>query len=127
MTSESTGSAQDGAMSSTDGDWEHFAQNDPYFYVVTEEKYKNANLNKDSIAEFYARGQSHIERVLRVLNDHFGPSERPRVSLDFGCGVGRLVFPLARISERAIGVDVSDTMLEIAAQNAKRFGIDNIV
>ena len=69
-------------MSSTDRDWEHFAQNDPYFYVVTEEKYKNANLNQESIRDFYARGQSHVERVLRVLRrsrtgDHRSTGNEP--------------------------------------------------
>lgn len=113
-------------MSSTDSDWEHFAQEDPYFYVMTEDKYKNANIDEDAIINFYARGQGQIDRVLKTLSEHFDLPASRGVALDFGCGVGRLLFPLAKVSRQAIGIDISDTMMTIAAENAKKFGIENV-
>lgn len=48
----------------------------------------------------------HFDR----MNTLFGAFE-PRSALDFGCGVGRLTVPLAQITGRATGVDISPGML----------------
>ena len=40
--------------------------------------------------------------------------------LDFGCGPGYFLIPLARVARRAIGVDVSPRMLEKASRKAKK-------
>jgi SAM-dependent methyltransferase len=55
-------------------------------------------------------------RPRRTAGDDF----RPRRVLDFGCGVGRVLIPLARDAERAVGVDVSPEMLTEAAANVAR-------
>ncbi len=48
--------------------------------------------------------------------ERLGLCAERRNALDFGCGVGRLTAPLAKRFDRAIGVDVSATMLD----NARR-------
>jgi ubiquinone/menaquinone biosynthesis C-methylase UbiE len=45
------------------------------------------------------------------------------VVVDFGCGPGFFLIPLANVAGRAIGVDVSPRMLEKAAQHAKKKGV----
>lgn len=45
------------------------------------------------------------------------------VVIDFGCGPGFFLIPLAKVAERAIGIDVSPRMLEKAAQLAKKRGV----
>lgn len=47
-------------------------------------------------------------------------------ALDFGCGVGRLVIPLARAFEHVTGVDISSAMLETAAQNCLEQNLNNV-
>jgi ubiquinone/menaquinone biosynthesis C-methylase UbiE len=42
------------------------------------------------------------------------------VVVDFGCGPGFFLIPIAKIAGRAIGIDVSPHMLERAAQRAKK-------
>jgi len=42
------------------------------------------------------------------------------VAVDFGCGPGYFTIPLARIAQKAIGVDVSPRMLEKAAVYARK-------
>jgi 2-polyprenyl-3-methyl-5-hydroxy-6-metoxy-1,4-benzoquinol methylase len=49
----------------------------------------------------------------------------PQSALDFGCGIGRLLFPLSKVSQRAIGVDISPTMLEYARANLEERGVAN--
>src|SRR5262249_37962087 len=46
--------------------------------------------------------------------------------LDFGCGVGRLTIPLARVCQSVVGVDVSDGMLAQARKNSEEQGVTNV-
>jgi cyclopropane fatty-acyl-phospholipid synthase-like methyltransferase len=62
-----------------------------------------------------------------MLRWRFGAPERFTHSLDFGCGVGQLLLPLARCSETAHGVDVSPTMLEHCRRHAAEQNVTNIV
>ena len=63
---------------------------------------------------------------LKVLANRFNCPQQLGTALEFGCGVGRLLLPLARRSRRAIGVDVSPTMLQHCAENARNAGLDNV-
>src|SRR4029079_18855216 len=111
---------------STDDDWERFAQADPYFAVLTHERFKGSDLAGEDREIFFASGQQHIDDIFQVLRSHFGSPERLDVSLDFGCGVGRLLLPLARRSSLALGVDFSTTMLRVCAANAHQESLANI-
>lgn len=111
---------------STDQDWEKFAAADPYWAVLTADEFKAENLNEANRKAFFQSGESHVAYVFSTLRRFFGAPERMGVSLDFGCGVGRLVVPLARRCDLAIGVDISETMRTIAAANARREGLANI-
>jgi SAM-dependent methyltransferase len=110
----------------TDEDWERFAQTNPYFAVLTDERFKGTDLEGEEREIFFSSGQQRIDEVFQVLGSHFGCPERVDVSLDFGCGVGRLLLPLARRSSLALGVDVSRTMLQICAANARQECLTNI-
>jgi SAM-dependent methyltransferase len=46
--------------------------------------------------------------------------------VDFGCGVGRLTLPLARISGRVTGIDISQVMLDEARRNCDARGVTNV-
>jgi ubiquinone/menaquinone biosynthesis C-methylase UbiE len=45
------------------------------------------------------------------------------VVVDFGCGPGFFLIPLARVAGKAIGVDALPSMLERAARNAEKNGV----
>ena len=109
----------------TDADWELWGQNDPYYGVLSTAEFHTDQLDDASREKFFATGADYIDRTLATVRAHLAPDHRPRHSLDFGCGVGRLVIPLAGRSESVVGVDVSDTMLAEAAANCERQGIEN--
>jgi SAM-dependent methyltransferase len=111
----------------TDEHWEHFAQHDPYWAVLVHEKFLSANLTDEARAEFFASGEAHIGEITRVLQRHFDAPSRFQSALDLGCGVGRLLLPLARISDTAYGIDISDTMRKVCAQNAEIAGLRNVI
>ena len=93
--------------------------------MLSDDKFRQKNLDLDRKAEFMASGHSHIERVMGFASARFGQAKSRRTALDFGCGVGRLVIPLARLFDQAVGVDVSPSMLKIAAENCAESGLDN--
>src|SRR5262252_4269436 len=103
----------------TDRDWELFSQAGPYYAVLSAEKFRHG-----AREEFFESGETFIQNLDEKLTKLFG-SFSPRRTLDFGCGVGRLAIPLARRSQRVLGVDVSVSMVREAESNCRRFGITN--
>ena len=110
----------------TDADWDKWGEIDPYFGVLSADKFRAENLDDESRAAFFHTGQAHIDSTMAIVREHLDADFRPTASLDFGCGVGRLVMPLARISERVVGVDVSDNMLAESAANCRNHQIENV-
>lgn len=108
----------------TDIAWERWGQQDPYFAVLTEQKYRKVSI-ESAKASFFESGQLHVADVLRKIEEHFGPVSRGD-ALDFGCGVGRLSIPLAKEFNRVTGLDVSRAMLEEASKNLAERRIDNV-
>jgi SAM-dependent methyltransferase len=110
----------------TDDDWEQLAKDEPYFAVLTDDRFRSTSLNNDRKKEFFESGENYIAYILAVLERQFHCPKTVGTALDFGCGVGRLVLPLAKRAQTAIGVDISTTMLKIAADNAKSQGVNNV-
>ncbi|MEM6526826.1 MAG: class I SAM-dependent methyltransferase, partial [Chloroflexota bacterium] len=61
---------------------------------------------------FLKTGEQEIDRRIKQVQE-FHPIDVGR-ALDFGCGVGRLTQPLAKHFEQVDGVDVAQTMIDIA-------------
>ncbi len=106
--------------------WDEYGDNDPYYAVATFDKFYSTNLNDELLNEFFETGEEYTERIWGTIERHFCSDFRPERSLDFGCGVGRLLIPIAKRSGRAVGVDISNRMLELARSNAAKFDITNI-
>lgn len=110
----------------SDRDWEKLGATDPYWAVLTDERFHADTLTPENIAEFFARGERDVAAVFAAIEKCIVPDFRPARALDFGCGVGRLVIPLAKRSGEVVGVDVSDAMLSEARRNAERAGATNV-
>ena len=110
----------------SDRAWEWFGSKDPYFGVLTEERYRGRVLDDAALAEFFATGEEHIQSVFDVVRRTIDPGFDPTQALDFGCGVGRLVIPLAARCRRVVGVDISGSMLSEARRNAHSRGVTNV-
>jgi SAM-dependent methyltransferase len=110
----------------TDIEWQKWGEQDPYFAVITEPKFRSANLTAEAKQQFFDSGQRHVQYVLECCRPHFDPTVPIRRVLDFGCGTGRLVLPFARQFEHVVGVDISPAMLNEARRNATDAGLSNI-
>src|ERR1700719_4895750 len=111
---------------STDIAWEEWGRRDPYFGVITDPKFRSAGLNENAKREFFESGESHVHGVLATIRKHIDPGFAPRTALDFGCGVGRLLMPFAKISQEVVGLDVSPSMLREAQRNCDEQGLQNV-
>jgi SAM-dependent methyltransferase len=110
----------------TDKDWEKWGATDPYFGVLSDERYRRGQLDPTALEAFFRSGDEDISRVLERIRTGFAPDFAPRSALDFGSGVGRLVIPLARRVERVVGVDISTSMIAEARRNCAAAGVDNV-
>ncbi len=110
----------------TDKQWEKFGQSEPYFGVLTDEKYLAANLTDENSRIFFESGCQHVEHILAQIGRQIDPGFSPEMALDFGCGVGRVAIPLARVVKRVSAADVSGAMLKEAERNCKAAGLTNI-
>ena len=90
--------------------WEHWGKTDPLWAILSEHGKEN---NQWNLQQFLETGEAEISTLFRRL-EQLGltpPSDR---ALDFGCGVGRLSQALAGRFDRIDGVDISESMLEMA-------------
>ena len=110
----------------SDKEWEAFGRKDPYYGVLSHERFRKDRLNDDSLKEFFKSGQEHIDFVLETIRTSLEPEFSPSSALDFGCGIGRCSIPLARVCQCVIGVDVSDSMLQQARKTCLEQSISNL-
>ena len=68
----------------------------------------------------------YVDDLFTLIKKYFNQSQNPKNILDFGCGVGRLVIPFSKRSEYVVGVDVSVSMLNEAANNCTKRSITNV-
>lgn len=110
----------------SDREWERLGQRDPYYGVLSQDRFRSDRVNDDSLREFFKSGQDHIDFVLETIRTSVDPNFSPSSALDFGCGVGRCSIPLARVCQSVVGVDVSESMLQEARRNCKERSILNL-
>ena len=110
----------------TDKAWELFGKLDPYFGVIADPKFHLSNLNEFTREDFFDSGSRYVSKLTETIREKVKSNFQPQRSLDFGCGVGRILLPLANISTEVVGIDVSKTMLKEASINIEKANIENI-
>jgi len=110
----------------SDSEWEKWGRNDPYFGVITSPEYRNSTITEADKTEFFASGTTHVKQVMTYISRHIEKDFKCDRVFDFGCGVGRLVVPFAKICDQVVGVDISESMLKEAAANCRKYSCDNV-
>lgn len=105
--------------------WEQLARTDPLWAVLSSDEFRDGALTPEAEERFWRSGEDHVAHVISVIRSEIDPVFEPGVSLDFGCGVGRNLVPLARRSRQAVGIDASSTMVARAVARAAACGVAN--
>lgn len=101
------------ARRDTDADWREVGRRNPYWGVISQPRFEQANVTPEGLEAFYESGRDHIEMIASALGWLTGRTPSGR-ALDFGCGVGRLAEAMTRFADEVIGYDISPAMLELA-------------
>ncbi len=110
----------------SDVEWEKVGKSEPYWGVLTFEKYKRKNLTFASRQEFFRSGEEYVKQLFETISLHFDNNFHPSLGIDFGCGVGRITIPLSKRCKEVIGIDVATSMIEEAKRNCLFFNVTNV-
>lgn len=96
--------------------FESLAAEDPLWTVLSDDAKRGG---KWDLEEFYATGRAVIDDLESRL-DKLGEPLGGGTAIDFGCGVGRLTFPLSQRFQTCYGIDISHSMVEFASTQKER-------
>ncbi len=95
--------------------WEHFGKTDPMWSIITNPDKKGNKWKKE---EFFETGVREIDAVMKYIKPFEQANFRSK-ALDFGCGIGRLTQGLTRYFTEVHGVDIADSMIDLANEHNK--------
>jgi ubiquinone/menaquinone biosynthesis C-methylase UbiE len=105
--------------------WEKMGELAPYYSVLVADEFRPENLSAENLSAFFTSGREHLTRLMEMVRE-LKPQFTPSVAVDFGCGVGRVIIPLAESSARVVAVDISSAMLAEAKKNCEQQGLKNV-
>ncbi len=100
----------------SDKTWKYYGDKNPYYGVLTDPMFLNSNIENHK-TEFFLSGVQYVDEVMKNIYKHIDPGFKPKVAVDFGCGVGRLTLPLSEVATEVYGMDISEGMLTEARNN----------
>lgn len=101
----------DTTVSSVREEWEHLGATDPMWAVLNDPARTNGRWDEE---EFFASGVREVETLFAWLQRLNVETNLSGSAVDFGCGVGRLTRALAGRFQSALGVDCSESMINLA-------------
>lgn len=104
--------------------WNAFGETEPHWSVLTSERFLARNI-AGTLADFYKSGETNIDFVVASLLRNGIDTSTIRQVADFGCGVGRLTFALAKHFDHVVGIDVSQFHIDHATHYAATHAIGN--
>ena len=91
--------------------WNRFAEKDPFTYILT-------SLKNSDPGAFWQSGCETVRAELLPFIHNQAISRG--IGMELGCGVGRLIFPLAPHFQEIWGVDIAEAMVK----RARSFALD---
>lgn len=69
--------------------------------------------------DFFRSGKAEMAGIMEILDEH-AQDRGSSIGVDFGCGAGRMTFPLAEYYDSVTGIDVSQAMIQAAKSEKTR-------
>ena len=99
-----------------EANFESLAADDPLWTVLSDNEKRGGKWDE---TEFYGTGEGVIDDLESRLT-RLGLELKGDRAIDFGCGVGRLTFPLGKRFASCYGIDISQSMIEFANSRIER-------
>jgi SAM-dependent methyltransferase len=106
--------------------WTHMGAVRPYHSVLTNPIFLEQNINEAAIKQFWMSGEREAEGIWRILNRYGFVDFHSKDCIEYGCGMGRVTLPLAKIFSKVTAYDISSTHLSFAKGRALDGGYRNI-
>ena len=106
--------------------WTHMGVARPHHSVLSGKDYLPQFINKNAIDRFYASGAREVATINAVLRRHGFYHPESKTCVEYGCGLGRVTFALAKMFKKVHGYDISTAHLTLAERNTSDTGIYNI-
>jgi 2-polyprenyl-3-methyl-5-hydroxy-6-metoxy-1,4-benzoquinol methylase len=110
----------------TDSDWNQLGEVDPFWAVITDERFQAGRMDATTRKAFYQSGATDIDQFHCELKRHFSAPDHFEACLDFGAGVGRLLVPMAQRAHQAVGVDIAGSMRAICQTRLDEVGLSQV-
>jgi len=105
--------------------WNHLGNTDPYWSVLTQEKFKQ-NSEKEIPDQFYLSGRDDVAILVNSLERNGIDYRRLKTCLEIGCGTGRVTRWLADYFDQVFGCDISQSHLNLASRYLDQTGTTNV-
>jgi 2-polyprenyl-3-methyl-5-hydroxy-6-metoxy-1,4-benzoquinol methylase len=110
----------------TDSDWNQLGAVDPFWAVITDERFRADKMDTNTREAFYESGYGNVDQFHTALKHYFSAPDHFEASLDFGSGVGRLLVPMAKRSNQAVGVDIAESMRAVCQTRLDELGLSTV-
>ncbi|MCA3695293.1 class I SAM-dependent methyltransferase [Aquidulcibacter sp.] len=107
----------------TDSDWNQLGAVDPFWAVITDERFRADKMDATTREAFYESGFGNVDQFHTALKQYFSAPDHFEACLDFGAGVGRLLVPMAKRANHAVGVDIADSMRAVCQTRLDELGL----
>jgi len=105
--------------------WENLGETEPYWSVASFENFKASRI-EETRSEFYNLGLGNVATFFKTLDRNGIDHTSFKTCLEYGCGLGRVTYWLAKRFETVLGYDISKSHLQLAKQYLNGIGIQNV-
>jgi len=105
--------------------WENLGDTEPYWSVLSADQFKPSEI-EITRSEFYQSGFANVETFFKTLDRNSIDTHSLKTCLEYGCGLGRVTYWLAKRFDSVIGYDISRAHLQLAKQYLEQAGIQNV-
>jgi SAM-dependent methyltransferase len=106
--------------------WTHLGEARPHHSVLTADEYLAESINDRSIEQFYQSGEPEAATIDAILKRYGFPAANTSTCVEYGCGLGRVTFSLAKRFGMVHGYDISSNHIAMAKQRALDRAVRNV-
>ena len=108
------------------GVWTHYGEDEPFWSVLTQDRFRSRQIDDASIDAFYASGRDEADRLEAWLARAGLAGQQLGTAVEYGCGIGRVSGWLAERCDRLHALDISSTHLDAARIHLQNRNIVNV-